>query len=105
MIIPVLLWANQWILIDLGMTGHIKFNPFKYLLFPCNKQPNGKYTKGLGDLAFIAYYIIFWSLCVESVYLLLTCFQRPSVCHPLHSASDGQAAKHPSCQGAPLHRA
>lgn len=66
MIIPVLLWANQWVLIDLGMTGGFKVNPFEWLLFPSHKLPNGKYKKGFGDLAFIAYYIVFWSLCVEN---------------------------------------
>ncbi|EKD02674.1 ceramide synthase component, Lag1p [Trichosporon asahii var. asahii CBS 8904] len=63
--------SRPWILIDLGMTGPIKFNPFKYLLFPCNKQPNGKYTKGLGDLAFIAYYIVFWSFVRQFVTLYI----------------------------------
>lgn len=62
MVIPVILWANQWMLIDLGLMGDIRINPFEWMIFPSHRLPNGKYTKGLGDFVFIAYYIVFWSL-------------------------------------------
>lgn len=64
MVIPVLLWANQWMLIDLGLMGPYTVNPFAWMIFPSYRLPNGKYVQGPLDFVFIGYYIIFWSLCV-----------------------------------------
>lgn len=61
MVIPVILYWNQFMLIDLGMMGPFTTNPFTPFIFPSHKLPNGKYAIGLGDFAFIAYHIIFWS--------------------------------------------
>ncbi|WOO82505.1 Sphingosine N-acyltransferase-like protein FUM17 [Vanrija pseudolonga] len=69
MIIPILLWANQWILIDTGMMGPFTWNPFEHLLFVSYKLPNGKYVKGLYDFVFIAYYIVVWSFVRQFVTL------------------------------------
>jgi len=62
MLVPVILYWNQRLLTHLEVLGSSTPNPFEYLLFPCNELPNGKYTKGLGDIAFIMHYIVFWSL-------------------------------------------
>lgn len=62
MMVPVILWANQWMLIDLGLMGPYHTNPFAWMIFPSHRLPNGKYKKGPADFVFIAYYIIFWSL-------------------------------------------
>ncbi|BEI81962.1 hypothetical protein CcaverHIS002_0211220 [Cutaneotrichosporon cavernicola] len=71
MMIPVILWANQWMLIDLGLMGPYKVNPFAWMIFPSYRLPNGLYTKGLLDFVFIGYYIIFWSFVRQFVTLYI----------------------------------
>jgi acyl-CoA-dependent ceramide synthase len=69
MIVPVILYANQFMLIDLGLMGPFKFNPFEPMLFPAYRLPNGKYQKGWLDFIFIGYYIVFWSFVRQFVTL------------------------------------
>jgi acyl-CoA-dependent ceramide synthase len=71
MMIPVILWANQWMLIDLGLMGPYKVNPFAWMIFPSHRLPNGLYHKGLLDFVFIGYYIIFWSFVRQFVTLYI----------------------------------
>ncbi|KAL7423498.1 sphingosine N-acyltransferase lag1 [Cryptotrichosporon argae] len=74
LVIPAVLCLNQFFLIEFGLMGPLDFNPFSYLLFPQHRLANGKYTKGVGDFFFIAYYIIFWSFVRQTVTLY---FLRP----------------------------
>jgi acyl-CoA-dependent ceramide synthase len=64
LIIPVILWAN-WALL-----APQQQNPFEYLLFVAYPIPGSSptlYQKGYGDIAFVLYYIIFWSFVRQSL--------------------------------------
>jgi acyl-CoA-dependent ceramide synthase len=69
MIIPVILYFNQVMLIEFRLLGPYNINPFEWMLFPSNRLPNGKYTKGWRDLVFLGYHIIFWSFIRQFVTL------------------------------------
>ena len=62
MLIPAALYWNQRFLVDFGILKPSTPNPFEPLIFLSGRLPNGKYTKAWADIAFILYYIIFWSL-------------------------------------------
>lgn len=62
MLVPMILNWNHRLLTRLNILDPGTINPWEYLLYPCNRLPNGLYTKGLGDITFVAHHIIFWSL-------------------------------------------
>lgn len=70
----VLLWAN-WEMLSPYVARGIP-NPFEPLLFISHRVPTSsaedpRYQKGYLDLAFMAYYIIFWSFVRQSVTLYI----------------------------------
>lgn len=62
MLIPPILYLNHRLLVHYGILGPDTPNIFEHLIFPSNRLPDGRYGKSWWDLAFMANYIIFWSL-------------------------------------------
>lgn len=94
--IPVVLYFNHTLLCHYGILKSGTPNPFARLILPSGRLENGYYVKTWWDFAFLATYVVFWSLYVglRRVHSGADATKRQTGGHSAYPAPYGQVPGH-----------